>query len=172
MNSRDAKNEMIKLLRALHYLHPKGINPEEISDELSLQELLARNFGYVHRDIKPENIIAVPRRGPVLIDFGIASKSGDPTKTTSATPGYLPPDFVAGVWDPDIDLFQLGLTFLQVLVGEQFTGGLAQLEDLREVFEADPSIPKQIKESVLRMCEIERVDRFRSASKVLSYLGV
>lgn len=42
---------------------------------LKTAEFLAGN-GIFHRDIKPENIIYVPKRGPVLIDFGIATVDG------------------------------------------------------------------------------------------------
>jgi Protein kinase domain/AAA-like domain len=131
------------LLGALTILHPE---PEEIGDlrrseELDMDEfrrLIEARHGYIHRDIKPENIILVPKRGPVLIDFNISSKAATPIKTMSATPGYLPPGTGIGIWEPRIDLYQLGLTMLQVGIGVEFDG--SNLEDLRRIADTELSV--------------------------------
>jgi len=124
-------------------LHPE---PEEIrdlrgSEELDMDEfrrLIEARHGYIHRDIKPENIILVPKRGPVLIDFNISSKAATPIKTMSATPGYLPPGTGIGIWEPRIDLYQLGLTMFQFGTGVEFDG--SNLEDLRGIADAELSV--------------------------------
>jgi serine/threonine-protein kinase len=117
------------LLDALYHMHPKQREIREIrakrarntDAEESFQDLLAARYGYVHRDIKPENII-VTGRGPVLIDFNISVKASSPIVTYSATPGYLPNVSLGSYWSPTVDLYQLGLTLLQVAAGAGFTG--------------------------------------------------
>jgi serine/threonine-protein kinase len=68
----------------------------------------AHQHGIVHRDIKPENIL-LSEGHAVLADFGIAralieSRAGDSLTATGlgiGTPGYMPPEQVAG--EPSID---------------------------------------------------------------------
>ena len=50
----------------------------ELADQLGTALQKVHQAGVVHRDIKPSNII-VAERGPVLIDFGIASESDPPS---------------------------------------------------------------------------------------------
>ena len=56
----------------------------------------AHERGFFHRDIKPENIIINARRGPVLVDFGVARHAGQQTVTPGnsfgGTPPYIPPE--------------------------------------------------------------------------------
>jgi predicted Ser/Thr protein kinase len=55
--------------------------------------------GVVHRDLKPSNVLLVEGE-PVVIDFGIARVADDMALTSTGlmvgTPGYLPPEVVAG----------------------------------------------------------------------------
>lgn len=83
-----------------------------------MQESLESRYGYIHRDIKPENVIVNDARGPVLIDFNISVRVSTPVLTISATPGYLPPTLIGTTWSPRIDLYQLGITLLQVAAGD------------------------------------------------------
>ncbi|KAL7938695.1 Ca2+/calmodulin-dependent protein kinase [Trichoderma chlorosporum] len=68
----------------------------------------------VHNDIKPRNITYSPRRGAVLIDFGLATETNE--WHAGGTPWYLPPDLIycnsrgsAG------DIWALGITMLYLL---------------------------------------------------------
>ena len=92
------------LLDALSYAHAQGI---------------------VHRDVKPENII-LSRRGPVLVDFGIARAiqvAGMDRLTRSGfvvgTSGYMSPEQIQGVADIDhrSDLYSLGCVLYECLSG-------------------------------------------------------
>ncbi len=66
----------IELARVVRDRKLKAKTAMRITREiLKTAEFLAEN-GIFHRDIKPENIIYVPKRGPVLIDFGIATVDG------------------------------------------------------------------------------------------------
>lgn len=171
LNAVRAISAMGKLLEALVGLHPNQTRLKELQakSELSSREfrqLEAARLGYVHRDIKPENIIDCANKGPVLIDFGIAVRVSDPVKTMSATPGYLPPDGVLGKWTPDVDLYQLGLTMMQVATGIPFDGSNA--EDLREVVEGE--VGGVLGRVLMRMTEAIAADRYASAGEALKEL--
>ena len=92
------------LLDALSYAHAQGI---------------------VHRDVKPENII-LSRKGPVLVDFGIARAiqvAGMDRLTRSGfvvgTSGYMSPEQIQGEVDIDhrSDLYSLGCVLYECLSG-------------------------------------------------------
>ncbi len=156
------------LLEALTVLHPE---PDEIlglrrSKELDMDEfrrLMEARHGYIHRDIKPENIILVPMRGPVLIDFNISSKAATPVKTVSSTPGYLPPSAGFDMWEPRVDLYQLGLTMLQVGTGIEFDGD--NLDDLRAI--AATELPDGASDVIFGLLD----QRFLSAHAALRALA-
>jgi AAA+ ATPase superfamily predicted ATPase len=124
----------VALLGALERMHPRPVRIDELRkrhDELDgdvAQEIFEAQHGVVHRDIKPANIILSKRHGPVLIDFNISIEAGAPVETVSATPHYLPPGFILGNWTHEVDLYQLGLTLLQLASGAEI--GRATLSDL------------------------------------------
>lgn len=55
--------------------------------------------GVLHRDLKPANVM-LTRTGPVLIDFGLATSSGEAAVTSvsliAGSPGYLAPEIIEG----------------------------------------------------------------------------
>lgn len=130
----------VNLLDALVLMHPKESQIRAMRAaqrfEEDLQSLLEARYGYIHRDIKPENVI-IARRGPVLIDFNISVTVSSPILTTSATPGYLPPELLGASWSPRIDLYQLGVTLLQGAAGDMLTAG--NRDDLVEVMRSSVS---------------------------------
>jgi len=157
---------LYQLLDALIHVHPDDERIEQLRrrqelDASDLAELNRARHGYVHRDIKPENIILHDLRGPVLIDFNISVKVLDPIRTQSGTPGYLPPDGLDGRWTPDVDLFQLGLTCLQVATGYPYDSTSNNLEDLREI--ARTEVPEPLRRVLLRLTEASRSERYASA---------
>lgn len=110
---------LLKTLTALHQ-NPGAIGRLQAKEDWSamdFQQIQQARFGIIHRDIKPENIILVTNRGPVLIDFGIASRVGDAVRTTSATRGYSPPEGFGNAWEPDVDLYGLAVSVAQALTG-------------------------------------------------------
>ncbi|MGW0505941.1 protein kinase domain-containing protein [Micromonospora sp. NPDC003241] len=124
----------VAILGALERMHPRPVQVGEMRkrhDELDgdvAQAIFEAQHGVIHRDIKPANIILSRSRGPILIDFNISVTAGDPVRTMSATPHYLPPNFVLGNWTHRVDLYQLGLTLLQLASGAEI--GRATLSDL------------------------------------------
>lgn len=95
--------------------------------ELILQILngieFAHQQGFIHRDLKPSNIILDLNGNPKIMDFGI-SKSIDELKSITqhnARPGtllYMSPEQLGGnVITVKSDLYSLGITFYEMLVG-------------------------------------------------------
>ncbi|MFO0624646.1 MAG: serine/threonine-protein kinase [Polyangiales bacterium] len=84
---------------------------------------VAHAAGVVHRDVKPDNFF-VTRAGIVkLMDFGIAKRRAEPSKTqagfTAGTPAYIAPEQISNFTGAThrADLYALG-----VMMFEMFTG--------------------------------------------------
>jgi transcriptional regulator with GAF, ATPase, and Fis domain/tetratricopeptide (TPR) repeat protein len=88
------------VLRGLQYIHRRGA---------------------VHRDIKPHNIrVAESQIGTLpaarIVDFGLASFDAHAATESVGTPGYLPPEVLAGEpAAPASDLFSLGAMLFEAL---------------------------------------------------------
>ncbi|HEY6597334.1 MAG TPA: serine/threonine-protein kinase, partial [Asanoa sp.] len=99
----------------------------------------AHASGIVHCDIKPGNVMLTPSGGKIL-DFGVASLAGRPDTTGEliyGTPGYLPPERMAGAPpQPAGDVYALG-----VLLAEMVTGRQPEREPAPLRFPAGPGLP-------------------------------
>ena len=83
----------------------------------------AHNQGVIHRDIKPANLIYIPKEGQLKIsDFGVARiTDNNRTKTgiVLGTPMYMSPEQLGAENLTGLsDLFSLGVTLYELLVGE------------------------------------------------------
>jgi tRNA A-37 threonylcarbamoyl transferase component Bud32 len=114
-----------KTLREI--LTEKVLSPEEV---LSITPMISDALGYahskgiIHRDIKPDNIFALENGNIKVADFGIAKmlKVGDMTQTgvIMGTPNYIAPELVKGMtYDHRVDIFSLGVTLYELLVGRR-----------------------------------------------------
>src|SRR5262249_11508468 len=78
--------------------------------------------GVLHRDLKPENIILHPKRGAVILDFGVAwfSSAATLTRTGSVigSPRYIAPEvFKSPICDARADIYSLGAILFEMLTG-------------------------------------------------------
>ncbi|MBI2666045.1 serine/threonine protein kinase [Candidatus Woesearchaeota archaeon] len=105
---KQAANILDSVLEIMEYLHDPAQHP-------------AFRVPVVHRDIKPDHIFVDAENRAYLIDFGIAktSRATQATRITKkGTFEYMPPEQNVGDGYPQSDLFSLGVTALEMLLGE------------------------------------------------------
>lgn len=115
--------------------HPQGCPEAWVIDWLwqaidILKVLHARQI--IHRDLKPANLMLRQNGQLVLIDFGGAKQmrpllpAAQPSSTRLVSPGYSPPEQIAGGGiQPASDFYALGRTMIHLLTGRY----PAELED-------------------------------------------
>ena len=83
----------------------------------------AHDAGVVHRDLKPENFRVLPGNLLKILDFGIASLTGDGPhidgpRTVCGTPAYMSPEHALGLrCEPRSDLYGLGVLLFELISG-------------------------------------------------------
>ncbi len=121
-----------------------------ISLQLSqgLSAIHAKNI--LHRDLKSENILITNQGEVKIVDFGLARC--DEVRKTSCNAIYGTPSFMAPeIWrgldpSPKSDLYSLGVTLYELLVGTMpFTGG-AIVSVVQQHMNEDPVLPEEVLE--------------------------
>jgi serine/threonine-protein kinase len=134
----------------------------------------------VHRDLNPPNIL-LTRLGEVkLTDFGIARSTSQLQLTEAGMikgkPGYLAPEQAAGEdFDGRVDLFALGVTLWECLVGQTLFSTTDATLALRNVFEQPiapvrtkrPEVPEKLEAFVMQLLERDLSRRTPSARVAL-----
>lgn len=171
-----------ELLDALTAMHPRteeleahrkalqdksSITGEDYERFGELQESV--DEGILHRDIKPANILLeLPSHRPKLIDFNIATKLVQ-ASGRGGTPRYWAPDRGRPSWQPNMDLFSLGVVLYELVTnhhpfaddnpesGEPF--------DPREV-RRDLHLSRELAEFLLKGVAIAGPDRFQTAREM------
>jgi serine/threonine-protein kinase len=169
---------MADAARALAYAHEKGV---------------------VHRDLKPENfmVTSTPKPGApksksiesfdhhvYVMDFGIARPSDANTQltmpgTVMGSPAFMSPEQASGrPVDHLADVYSLGATLYDRLVGEPPFPGNNVFDVLRRVQEenpvpphaADPSVPLGVSQIAMKCLEKDPAKRFQSANELADAL--
>ena len=153
----------------------------------------AHGRGIVHRDIKPANIF-LTRRGPKILDFGLAKASPGPAATgasyqatrsaqalltdpgsTVGTVAYMSPEQLRGEdVDARSDLFSFGLVLYEMATGQPAFTGATGVVIAGAILHAEPVAPRQIRgdlptrleDVILKTLEKDRDIRCQSASEL------
>jgi len=141
----------------------------------------------IHRDIKPSNIFITENNEVKILDFGLSKEVDDTEKTSTAgeiigTPQYISPELVKGEKiDKRSDIYQLGLTSLNILTGKlPFSSNTAstfeilikrinEKPDLREL--SSLNIPKFLKHIVNKSLEPKKDLRFSNINEIMDILS-
>ncbi|WP_017717697.1 WD40 repeat domain-containing serine/threonine protein kinase [Kamptonema formosum] len=88
--------------------------------------------GLCHLDIKPQNIMLTPEGRVVLVDFGAAKQISSPSRKSSTTriftEEYAAPEIrLRKPVGPESDIFELGMTLHEMLVGELPDPGVSRM---------------------------------------------
>lgn len=123
----------------------------EVLDALEL----AHRDAIVHRDIKPANLFFArhdDERRIVLMDFGIAQRRDAlfGQKRLSGSPRYMAPEYILEQeTSPSVDVYQLGLTLVEFLLGARLMGESDMMACLQQHVNGEVPIPDAIHHSPL-----------------------
>lgn len=175
MDLKSLKTTVAHCLRALKYLHARGI---------------------IHGDIKPSNLMIDHRRRVKLGDFGFARRVSDEEGSLlKGTAKYIAPEVVSeefGEVGPQSDLYSLGFSAYELMCGtehfEQLFPGLSafardkqaawmmwhaaadrRLPDIHRVLEG---VPEDLAAVIHGLIEKDRRKRYQTADEALSDLHV
>src|SRR5206468_9697132 len=128
---RDAARLLVKVARAVHAAHQRGI---------------------LHRDLKPANVLMDAQGEPYVTDFGLAkhveqdsglSRDGE----VMGTPSYMPPEQAQGrvkELTTATDVYSLGAILYELLTGRPPFRGRTVAETLVLVLTKEPDRPRAI----------------------------
>lgn len=136
---------------------------DEICDALS--EVHA--FGVIHRDISPDNIFVCSDGTFKLIDFGAIKQSYD--QSLSATVilkhGYAPIEQYTkgGSVGPWTDIYALAATIYKLLTNVTPPEAVERVmtDELKPLYEVNPSVPREFSDAVMRALAIKSDNRYK-----------
>ena len=125
----------------------------------------AHSHGLVHRDLKPANIMIDHRGEPVVMDFGLAKRSGQEDMritregSIAGSPAYMSPEQLEGKVDdvdPRADIYSLGVVLYEGLTGDlPFKGTGSVISLITEVVTGSPPSPDSVRDDLdLKLCKI------------------
>lgn len=137
----------------------------------------AHENGVLHRDIKPANLLLDKKGHLWVADFGLAkamehhalSRSGDIVGTLM----YMAPERLRGRCDARSDVYSLGITLLELVSGKSIfasTDSGTLIERILKGYTgrgdaATMSLPKDLKNILLKSISVDPADRYASAAE-------
>ena len=131
----------------------------------------------IHRDIKPANIM-IDRSGTArIMDFGIATSTGeaDPAHTLRGTPRYMAPERLNRDMASETgDVFSLGIVLYEMLTGRPAVSGASVYEVMHKIANEpfqppsaiNPEIDEQLDHLVLKALHKNETERYASAAAI------
>ena len=119
---------------------------------LALDE--AHGKGVIHRDLKPSNVMVTPKGEPVVMDFGLARRSGpEEARLTGdgsvlGTPAYMPPEQISGnveAMGPGCDVYSLGVILYELVTGALPYTGNSAYEVVGKALSEEPKRPSLLR---------------------------
>ena len=179
---------------AMQFVDGVSLNERLARGPLSLDEALeiiapvaaaldyAHAQGLVHRDVKPGNILIGSDGHVFLADFGIArTVTQDVRLTTSGmmvgTPAYMAPEQITGgEVTAQTDIYQLGVTFFELITGESpYTERAAHAllmahfqEQPRSAHDLNPALAPAVSDVIDGALRKQPDDRYRSAGEFVA----
>jgi serine/threonine-protein kinase len=154
---------------------------KEIGEGLSA----AHAKGIVHRDVKPGNVMVTPEGRAVLMDFGLAKRTGSTTLTrtgvTVGTVSYMSPEQARGEQvDQRTDIWSLGTVLYEMTTGTlPFTGDYEHAvvyrilnEDPQPITSLRPDVPIELERIVMKTLQKDRNHRYERVDDMLTDLGL
>ena len=145
--------------------------------------LYAHSRHIIHRDIKPQNILITDDNNPKITDWGLGKIIGDGNETTTIgfSLNYAAPEQIApkkyGKPDVRTDIYQMGILFYEILVGQKPFSGLGVAEMSDEILYRTPLMPSENREEniifdeiITKMLSKNPDDRYSSINELISAL--